>query len=402
MKIGILRETKSPPDRRSPLTPKQVSLLASRYPEHEFVVQSSELRAFADDEFRGEGIRVADDVSDAGLMLGVKEPTVGSLVPEKTYLVFSHTAKKQPQNRQLLQAASSLGITLVDYEYLIDGSGQRIIAFGYWAGITGAYNALRGYGMLSDEFSLLPPEKCGSRADLFEQLEGISADNPLHIVITGEGRVAGGAVEVLEAAGFARTDPDRFLGGNIPPQAYCQVGPQDYARNIKGEDFRFTHFMQHPEAYKSHFRAYTRSADVFIACHFWDPRGPHFFTTEEVAQHSFRIKLVADISCDIPGPVPTTLRCSNIDEPFYGVDRDTLQETAPFQTGQITIMAVDNLPGSLPRDASEDFGNMLIRDVIPCLLREDPEGIIERASILENGRLTSRYNYLRKYLEGTA
>ena len=139
---------------------------------------------------------------------------------------------------------------------------------------------------------------------------------------------------------------------------------------------------------------------MFIACHFWDPKSPPFFAREDLTSRDLPIKIIADISCDINGPIPSTIRASTIADPYYGYDPVTGGETDPFNGEAITVMAVDNLPGELPRDASADFGTALMEHVIPELMGLKDSGMLERASIAEGGALTQRYGYLQDYLEG--
>src|SRR6056297_1354366 len=159
MKIGILRETKSPPDRRVPLTPAQCNQLLQMYPDIELLVQPSLNRCFRDTEYMEAGLPVQENLKDCDILLGVKEVDIPALIPDKTYLFFSHTAKEQPYNRRLLQEICNMNITLVDYEYLTRADHSRVVAFGRWAGIVGAYNGIRAYGQRTGAFSLRPAWK---------------------------------------------------------------------------------------------------------------------------------------------------------------------------------------------------------------------------------------------------
>jgi len=399
MKTGILRETKQPPDRRVPLTPHHVKELGTAYPDHQFTVQSSPIRVFSDEEYRKESVQVKDDLDNCDLLLGVKEVALDKFLPDKTYLIFSHTAKEQPQNQKLLQKLSALKCTLIDYEYLTHNE-VRVVAFGYWAGIVGAYNALLAYGLESGLYELKPPQECLDLDEMRKELLKVKYNRAMHIVITGEGRVASGASEILSAAGIQRVTPKDFLLHAGDENIYCHTGPQHYTRHFANKKFDFDHFIHHPGDYESNFTSFAHKANILVACHFWDNRSPHFFTTLDLQNPEFRIRLISDISCDIPGPIPTTLRTSIIDSPFYGVKRSDCTEIPAFDPDQITVAAVDNLPSALPRDASEDFGDALVRSVIPHLLSEEDNEIIEGATILKEGKLTPKFSYLKNYLEG--
>jgi alanine dehydrogenase len=398
MKIAILRETKNPPDRRVPFTPLQCKNLMERFPGLEICIQADENRCYSNEEYENNGIRIQDDISHCSLLIGVKEVKIESLIPGKSYMFFSHTAKKQKHNLELLRAAVHKGIQLIDYEYLTDNNKIRIVAFGRWAGVVGAYNALRAYGLRYKKYDLKPAWQCKDKSELLSHLSGIDVSNQ-KIVITGGGRVASGAMEILDSAGFIKIKPEEFLtmeGKNL----YSQLDPLYYVKHRNNEEFNLNHFYSFPEQYENNFLPYTKVADIFIACHFWNPRSPELMTGFDMQDPAFRIKIIADVSCDTPGPIPSTLRTSTIADPFYGYDIKTGKESEPFNLRNITIMSVDNLPGELPRDASEDFGRMLGSDVIPSLLGiADPE-ILKRATITIKGNLTRNFSYLQDFLEG--
>ncbi len=399
MKIGILRETKTPPDRRVPFSPQQVKLLMEQHSGTEVAVQPSPIRCFRDEEYAGAGVTLQEDLQDCDVLMGVKEVKADTLLPDKTYFFFSHTAKKQPYNRHLLQTVLEKRIRLVDYEYLTTPDGARVVAFGHWAGIVGAYNGLRAWGERTGDYALKPAWQCHDRKEMMAELHKVKLP-PIKILITGGGRVAYGALETLEPLHLTQVAPEEFLTTTYDEPVICRIDPDHYVRRKDDAMFDLKHFFEHPEMYRSVFFPYTQVTDLFIACHYWDPRSPVFMTPEDYRTPGFKIKVIADVSCDIGEPIPSTLRASTIEEPFYGYDPQTGRESDPFDPKNVTVMAVDNLPGELPRDASEDFGNMLMKRVMPALLGEDRDGIIERATIAENGRLTEHFSYLQDYVEG--
>ncbi len=397
--IGIVRETKTPPDKRVPLTPVQCRSLLDRYNHLELLVQPSAYRCYADEEYGAMRITLSEDLSACDVLMGVKEVKQEALIAEKTYLFFSHTAKKQPYNRELLQVVVQKGIRLVDYEYLTSEDGLRVVAFGRWAGVVGAYNGLRAYGLKSGGFSLKPAFDCFDLEELLQELKRVELKRS-RIAVTGGGRVAGGALEILEEAGIRQVDPEAFLEEEFEHAIYTRLDPWHYTHRKSGEPFDFAHFMEHPEMYENSFLPYAERTDIFIACHFWDPKSPVMITRDALAGGELPISLVADISCDIEGPIASTIRASTIASPFYGYDPATGSETEPFDKGVITVMAVDNLPGELPRDASSDFGAALMEHVIPELLGTRDTGMLGRASITDKGGLTPPYAYLEDYLAG--
>ncbi len=400
IKVGILKETKYPPDRRVPLTPHQGKELLDIFSNVELFIQSSDIRCYSDGEYRNVGLNVIDDISHCDILLGVKEVNIDTLLTNKTYLFFAHVGKKQPHNQKMLQEIVKKKIRLIDYEYLKNSNGKRMVAFGRWAGIVGAYNGLRALGLRSGKFNLIPAHECHDLNELRENLHEISLPN-VKILITGGGRVAHGAIEMLEVLGVKEIQPRQFLSRSYSAPVFCQIDPWDYVKRKDGEPFDLQHFIDHPDYYESSFLPFTKVADLYISAHFWDPRSPAFMTQTQMQAGDFNIQVIADISCDLKIPIPSTIRASSVQEPFYGYDPFTGKETEPFKPGStITVMAVDNLPAELPRDASIEFGNDLIHKVFPSLFGNDESGIIKRATITENGTLNPAFSYLTNYVEG--
>ncbi len=398
MKIGIIREGKVPPDARVPLTPAQCRLVRERWG-IAVAVQPSPVRCFADSEYEAAGIPLQEDLSDCDILLGVKEVPTDQLMPEKTYLFFSHTVKKQAHNRRLLQAVLGRRIRLVDYEKLTGDQGGRLIAFGFYAGLVGAHNGLWAYGQRTGLFSLPRMYRCHNYAAVKEHYRLLELP-PVRIVLTGSGRVAAGAIRNLHDMGIHQVAPRDFLQKEWKKPVFTQLFAQDYVRHRSGPCiFDKAHFYAHGEEYVSTFVPYAHRADIFINGIYYDPKAPKFFTLADMADERFRIQVIADISCDIApdGSLPTTLRPSTIAEPVYGVHRYTGQECPPFSPEGIDVMAIDNLPSELPRDASEFFGHQLIENVLPELLRGLDSPVIRRATIAEAGHLTEPYLYLSDY-----
>lgn len=397
--LGILKETKTPPDRRVPLIPAQLKEIQGQYANVEVFVERSELRCYTEAEYQAAGIKVVDDLRHCDLLLGVKEVDLSALQEDKTYVFFSHTAKKQPYNRELLQEIIRKRIRLIDYEYLTDENGMRLIAFGRWAGIVGAFNGIRGWGLRTGAYKLKPAHECFDRREMVAQLHDILFPS-IKILITGGGRVASGAMETLSALEIREVEPEDFLQDSFDEPVFCQLDPDKYVRRKDGKPFTYSDFFINPYEYESIFKPYTEVADMYIPCHFWHPDSPRFINREMYRDPRFNIKLIADVSCDLRTPIASTLRASTIADPFYGYNPKTGEEGDPFAKGNITVMAVDNLPGELPRDASEEFGQVLMDKIIPHLLGEDRQEIIKRATIADPGKLAKAYAYLQDYLEG--
>ncbi len=400
MKIGILKETKIPPDRRVPLSPTQAATIVNEN-QMEIVVQPSPIRCFTDDDYRQRSVPLSDDLASCDVLFGVKEVAIPTLIPQKTYVFFSHTAKKQPYNRELLQEIVKKKITLIDYEYITDPKGNRLVAFGRWAGIVGAYKGLRALGIRSRTYAMKPAGQCH---DLKEMLQEVGKVRPLlspvKILITGGGRVAHGAMETLAPLKLLKVTAGDYLTRDFDRPVLCQIDPDDYVRRKGGGSFSLNHFFRNPKEYESTFLRYALETDLYIPCHYWHPDSPVFLKPGDYLHPDFRIRVIADVSCDIRQPIASTLRPSTIEAPFYGYNPLTGEEGDPFDERNITVMAVDNLPGELPRDASEDFGRMLMQHILPAFLDADAAKILSRATIVRQGELTQQFAYLRDYLEG--
>ena len=399
LSIGVVREGKVPPDARVPLTPEQCVELKRRFPLVDVIVQPSAVRRITDEEYRALGIRVEEDLSSCEVLLGVKEVNKPDLIPDKTYLFFSHTYKLQPYNAALLAEILAKRIQLIDYEMLRRPSGKRIIGFGRWAGLVGAYNGFRAYGLRTGRYSLKPATACRDLNEMLaEASKRIDLPSDFKIVLTGSGRVGQGAKEVLEHLKLRRVHSEDFTRMSFPEPVYTQLEVEDYNAHNEGKAFRMEEFKADPTNFHSTFPRYAHAADLYLAGHFWAEGSPFLFTREDMRHPQWRVRTVADISCDIDGPVACTLRSSTIADPFYGYNPLTELECAAEDPDGITVMAVDNLPCELPRDASKGFGNELIEHVLPLIIEGDRDGILHAATETTlAGELNGPYAYLAGY-----
>jgi alanine dehydrogenase len=399
MKFGILKERKSPPDKRVVFSPKMLQAFREKYPEAEFVVESSDVRVFNDSEYKDLGFEVRESLKECDVLLGVKEIPVDALIAGKSYFFFSHTIKKQPHNKKMLQAILDNDITLYDHETVVDADGRRLIGFGRYAGIVGAYNAIRALGVKYELFSLPAPEALEDKQALVQRLKAKFLP-PVKIVLTGRGKVGMGAKEILDAIKIKQVSVDDFLSKSYDHPVYVQLDVLDYNKRTDGvKSLGNEDFFRNPEEYTSDFSRFTKVTDIFIAGHFHGNGSPDILTQEMLKDKDNKIKIVADISCDVAGPVACTLRASTIADPFYGYNPATGEETDVFHPAAITVMAVDNLPCALPSDASEGFGQMFLEHVIPAFFNNDKDGILQRSKIAESGRLTERFKYLAGYVQ---
>jgi alanine dehydrogenase len=397
--FGIIRERKNPPDKRVVLSPQACQKVLNTFPEAKITIEPSPLRVFSDEEYREAGLTVASSIEDCDVLIGVKEVPMESLIPNKKYFFFSHTIKKQPYNRKLLRAILSKNIEMYDHEVITDSKGIRLVAFGRYAGIVGAYNGLRTYGLKSGLFNIPKAEHLKDKKDLIRELLKVSLP-AIKILLTGKGRVGNGAKEILDGMKLREVSTEEYLTKTFDVPVYCQIDVLDYNKRKDGQILPMQDFFNHPEDYESNFMRFAKVSDLYIAGHFYGDGAPFLYTREDVKHPEFKIQVVADVSCDIDGPVATTLRASTIADPIYGYDPGTEQEVPFMKKGAIAVMAVDNLPAELPRDASEGFGDTFVESVIPAFFDNDREGILERARMTKEGRLTERYGYLKDYVDG--
>jgi alanine dehydrogenase len=399
MKFGILKERKSPPDRRVVFSPDELLRLKQLYQDASIKVESSDIRIFTDAQYKDQGIEVLDDISDCDVLFGVKEVPVYSLIADKSYFFFSHTIKKQPYNRQLLQAVLEKNIDLYDHETIVNANSRRLIGFGRYAGIVGAYNTIRAFGIKFGLFKLAKAETLSGKEELINHLKRLVLP-PLKFVITGTGKVGGGIKEILDAMKIKEVSVENYLTKNYAQPVYTQIDVLGYNKRIDGEVMDCKDFYENPTEYVSDFERFTKVSDIVITGHFHGNGAPDVLTREMLQSKDCKVKVVGDVSCDINGPIACTLRSSTIAEPFYGYLPSEHKEVDVFHPAAVVVMAVDNLPCELPKDASEGFGAMFMEHVIPAFFNDDKDGVLARAKVTEKGKLTPRFSYLQDFVDG--
>jgi len=390
MTFAIIKERKNPPDRRVVFSPEKLIEAQQKFPEAKFKVESSDIRVFSDEAYVKAGFEVTEDVTDCDVMIGVKEVPIDVLVPNKKYFFFSHTIKKQPYNRKLLQSILEKNIELYDHETIVDDKGFRLIGFGRYAGIVGTYNGFRAWGLKYDSWQLPKAETIHDKDALIKELSKITLPN-IKILLTGNGKVSNSAKEMLDAVHIKKVSVDDYLHTTFNEPVYCNIDVLDYNKRKDGRVIDMFDFFDNPQDYVSDFIRFTKVSDYYIAGHFYGNGAPYFYTKQDVKSADFNIKVVADISCDVNGPVATTIRASTIEDPIYGYDPETGNEINYKDDKAIAVMAVDNLPCELPKDASEGFGEQFLRHVIPAFFNGDKDGVLRSAKITENGKLTQRF-----------
>ena len=397
MKLGLIREWKQPADKRVALSPNQCQELLNTYSNLTIEVEPSPDRCFTDKEYEKAGASITTDLSNCEVLLGIKEVPVDKLIPGKTYLFFSHTIKAQPYNKNLLQTILKKNISLIDYETLQWPKGARILGFGKWAGIVGTYNALLTWGKKKGKFNLPPAYETSGYEACIEQLQNIQLGNP-KILFTGNGRVADGIREVLETMHILEVSPQDLISNNYQQPVFCQMTNWDLYHRKDGGEWDEQHFYNNHDAYCCEFGVFTMYTDILINGMYWEDDMPALFTKEETAHKNFNIQVIADITCDVEGSVPITMRATDIYNPTIGWSRKEQKEVAPFGEDTIDVMAVTNLPTELPKNASEAFGSNLVEHIIPLLINGDQDTILERARITEQGKLTPSYAYLESFV----
>jgi alanine dehydrogenase len=399
MKLAIIKERKNPPDRRVVFSPDACVALLNQFPDLEIKIENSNMRVFSDESYKSKGLTVTNDISDCDVLLGVKEVPIDALIPNKKYFFFSHTIKKQPYNRDLLRAILKKNIEMYDHETITNKKDHRIVAFGRYAGIVGAYNGFRTYGLKYDTFHLPKAELLEDQADLITQLKQIKTKLPnIKIVLTGRGRVSNGAKEMLVGMGLQEVSSNNFLNKTFNESVFTQLDVLDYNMRKDRKVIDKYDFYNNPKEYNSSFMRFAKVADFYISGHFFGVGSPYIFTRDDAKSPDFNIKVVADVSCDIDGPVACTIRPSTIADPIYGYDAQSEKEVNFKNKDAIAVMAVDNLPCELPNDASVGFGNMFAEYVIPAFFNNDKDGVLERARMTKNGKLTKRVSYLEDYV----
>lgn len=397
MKIALIKERKNPPDKRVVLPPYICKQLIQQFSELTIKVESSDDRIFSDDDYRNEGIEVTNDISDCDVLFGVKEIPEDYLIPNKKYFFFSHTIKKQVHNRKLLQAILKKNIELYDYEVIENTDGIRLVAFGKYAGIVGAYNAFRTYGLKHQLYEIPKANVHFDQNELIDELKKLQL-KPFKIVLTGTGRVGNGVKEILDAIPIKQVTVDAFLNENFTVPVYVQIDVLEYVKRKDGKIIDVYDFYKNPHLYENNFNRFATIADLYIAGHFYSEGSPVIISKEMMLNPKFKISVIADISCDLNTPIASTIRPSTIDNPIYGYNKFTNQETDYNSPMAIAVMAVDNLPSELPKDSSDGFGVNVAKYVIPAFFNNDKENILQRALITYKGKLTNRFSYLEDYV----
>ena len=397
MKIGIIKEYKSPPDKRVVFSPEKCVETLQKFPQVEFFIEKSDIRCFSDSEYEEMGLKVVTDLSNCDVLIGVKEVPIKKLIDNKKYFFFSHTIKKQPYNKKLLQQIIKKNIELFDHETIVDKNNNRLIGFGYYAGVIGAYNGLRAYGLKNHTFSIPKAIDLKDRQEFNSILKSLSIPD-MKILLTGKGRVGSGTKEVLDFLKIKEVSAHDFINETYSESVYVNIDVLDYNYSDSIEN-TVSNFYNYPEKFRSTFSKFLSVSDIYFAGHYHNPKAPKLITLDDIKNPDFNVQVIADISCDIDGPIASTIRPSTIENPTYGFHKEKLVECDFLDENALAVMAVDNLPCELPRDSSEMFGEMFLKYVIPSFFNNDQDNILKNSKITSEGSLTDRFSYLSDYIQ---
>ena len=405
--LAVLAEARID-ENRAPFSPTQISNMLNNFSNLKIIVQPSKKRCFKDKDYLKAGAQITDNLSSADIIFGVKEVDISTIIKNKTYLFFSHTSKVHQHigqvikdkaiiyKKELLKEVIKKNITLIDYENIRDtsGEGYRYLGFGRFAGIIGAYNTLNLYLKLNNK-QQLPRAFEINNYEQVKKLINKQNFNKLKILLTGSGRASKGAIELLKHANIRHVSINDYLNNKYDEAVFCNISAKKHIERKDGKDSSYQDFILNPHEYNFKVKNYLFDTDIFIACHYWDPKFPKLFSSKQINEFK-NLKIIGDVTCDINGSVPTTIRSTSISKPYYSINTDSMKEIKLGNKG-IAVMAVDNLPSELPRDASEEFGSSVISEVLHYLINKD-DGRINRATTASNGKFFKNFTYLSDFI----
>ncbi len=410
--IGIRREDKNRWERRVPLTPEHVAEITRHGVS--VAVERSSFRVFPDEAFRAAGARIVDDLSSCPLVVGVKEIPADRLSRETTYLFFAHVTKGQPANMPMLRRLMELRCTLIEYEKIVDDRGRRLVFFGRHAGLAGMLDTLAALGRrllwegIDSPFASL--RFAHEYADLEEahaelarvagriRREGVPATlHPMAFGFTGSGNASKGAQEIFELLPYEEVVPD-----DLP----SMFGNDDLPRNIL-----YKVVFSRQDRFGRAMAAHLRHLTVLVNGIYWEPGQPRVASLDDIramfsGDSAPHLRVIGDISCDLHGSIEANVRMTTPGDPVYVYDVATGDAVSGVAGRGPVILAVDNLPCELPVDASQHFGDALLR-FVPSLARcdwslpfasLDVQDEIRRAVVVHRGRLTPRYAGIAEHL----
>jgi len=408
--ISIIKEARVD-ESRTPFIPNQIQTLISNFSNLKILVQPSKNRCFKDEDYSKAGAKIEEDISQSDIIFGIKEVEISKLIENKTYLFFSHTSKIQNDSSQSTQNAAIIykktllrevlkkKVTLIDYENIRDKSmnAYRYLGFGRFAGIVGCYNTLNLYLKLQKK-KLLPRAFEINNYKKIQKLLSKQNFIKLKILQTGKGNVAKGSMEILKYANVKQISLNDYLNKKYDEAVFCNISFTEHVERNDGKDSSYQDFILNPHEYRSKAINYLHSTDMLITGHYWNPKFPKLFSLNQINEFK-NLKIIGDITCDINGSIPTTIRSTSIAKPYYSFDINSMKEINLSNKG-IAVMAVDNLPSELPCESSEEFGHSIMSEVLPYLINKD-DGRINRATTTSKGKLCSSFSYLENFIRAS-
>lgn len=438
--LAITREESSVWERRAPINPSHVhSLIKNNV---KVLIQPSTRRAYSIPEYERAGAIVTDDISDADLIIGVKECPIERLIADKTYVFFSHTIKAQKENMPLLDAILEKRIRLVDYERIVNEEGMRLVAFGQYAGMAGLINILHGLGLRllalghhtpfmhvasTHNYPSLSAAKAAVSSLGHEIQYGLMPEHlgPMIFTFTGSGNVYQGARDVFDVLPHEFVLPtelkDVVKNGDTRKVYGTMVERGDHLYRTDGLPFTIQDYETNPHKYESTFAdeiaPYTTCLVNGI---YWAPGRPRLITYQQsknLQPKDFKVDLysgvpalpqrllaICDISADPNGAIEFMTEYTAADFPFmlYNVHTEENQYNSLSGAG-ILMMTMDNLPSQLPREATDYFGSRALPFLLHLLKLEGSKPLEEqtnlpdtvtKAIIAYNGSLTPLYKYI--------
>lgn len=418
--LGIRRETKNLWERRVPLTPSAVRELIKETGANVYVQPSSK-RIFKDEEYARAGATIVESLQQADVIIGVKEVPEKDLLPEKTFMFFSHTHKGQPHNMPMLSSILERKIRLLDYELLVDpNTKRRTVLFSKFAGYAGVVDGLHGLGKRYLSLGYDTPFLYVTQTYSYPTLEAAKAHlkgtissmitskkfdkelGPVVFALTGNGNVSQGAKEVLDCLPIEWIPVSKLahLASDYKrDRVYAvQVGVEDYIVPAKqGISFSKDAYFSSPENFSSAFdKRVARFSHMIVNGIYWEPKYPRLLTKrqlrsvysgQEGSPSNLRLPLaLADIGCDINGPFEFMSHASTISNPFFSYDPVSDKESTQIDAPGIQIMSIDNLPTQLPLEASMHFSSQLYPHVVSLI-----KGGGDKDPVLKGATLTNSY-----------
>ena len=426
--IGIRREDKCKWEKRVAITPCGIKKLSEQG--IKIKAQPSPIRCYTDQELKKVGVEVKENLRDCDLLIGVKEMPINFIQSNKPHLFFSHTIKGQPYNMPLLKTILERKATLLDYERIVDEKGQRLIAFGRFAGLAGIIDTLAILGrrwqaqnienplskvLFSHEYlNLEEAKQCIKKIGEDLQKNGLpDGVDSFTVGVPGYGNVSKGVQEILELLPMEKITPQKLLNNNNKKIAYVIFKEEDIVTpKDENTKFELQDYYKNPQNYKPVFAQYLPYFSAIVNTIYWDERYPRLVTLEDLKKlyadiKNPRLQVIGDISCDIQGAVECTMKTTTPDNPAFVFNAEKENIVDGWLGEGVAILAVDILPAEFSKDASEFFSALLTpmleemkkSDFSSTLANSGLPETLKNSTIVWKGELTPQYKHLEKYLE---